>query len=145
MTKSLTIGQLAQAAGVPTTTVRYYERRMLLRPAARSGSGNYRNYGAQELERLCFIRAAQGSGFALEDVATLLSLRDGETEPCKEVQHLIEERLGGVGQRLKNLEHVERVLKTSLKKCRQHEREGRCEVINTLSVASSRARARRRA
>ncbi len=139
-----TIGQLAVAAGVPTTTVRYYERRRLLRPMSRSGSGCYRMYGAEELERLRFIRAAQGSGFALEDVAMLLALRDGETEPCRDVQAVIETRLGDVEARLKDLRHVERVLRTSLKMCQEHEREGRCEVIDTLSVASSGSRPRRR-
>jgi MerR family mercuric resistance operon transcriptional regulator len=144
MATSFTIGQLARCAGVPTTTVRYYERRGLLRPATRSGSGNYRTYGAAELERLRFIRAAQTTGFALDDVATLLAFRDGGTEPCKEVQSLIAERLADVGQRLNDLRRVERVLKASLKRCRQHEREGRCAVITTLSAPSGRVRGRAR-
>lgn len=136
MTKGYTIGQLAGAAGVPTTTVRYYERRGLLRPSARTGSGQYRVYSEAELERLRFIRAAQASGFVLVDIATLLALRDGETAPCKEVQNLIEARLEDVARRATDLERVERVLKSSLRMCRQHERTGRCEVIDTLSVAS---------
>ena len=56
-----TIGELARAAGVPTSTVRYYEREGIVRPAGRSGS-NYRLYSQQEIERLRFIRAAQGTG-----------------------------------------------------------------------------------
>jgi DNA-binding transcriptional MerR regulator len=136
MGRRYTIGQLARAASVPTTTVRYYERRRLLHPTTRSGSGDYRIYGEDELERLCFIRAAQGSGFALDDIAALLLLREGRTEPCGEVQELLESRLGDVTQRLVDLQHVERVLRASLKKCRQHEREGRCEVIDILSLAA---------
>jgi MerR family mercuric resistance operon transcriptional regulator len=136
MGMQFTIGQLASAAGVPTTTVRYYERRGLLRAATRSGSGKYRTYGDEELVRLRFIRAAQATGFALEDVATLLGLRDGTEEPCKEVQDLIDARLHDVAQRVKDLQRVERVLKTSRRMCRQHEREGRCDVIDTLSATS---------
>ena len=45
-----TIGQLAKTAGVPTSTVRYYERRGLLTSEARS-RGNYRLYGPAALER----------------------------------------------------------------------------------------------
>ena len=131
-----TIGQLARAAGVPTSTVRYYERIGLLRPAGRTGSGQYRAYSAQELERLAFIRAAQATGFGLEDIAMLLSLRDGTTTPCKEVQVLVEQRLTDLAQRLKDLRRVDAVLKASLKMCRQKERTGRCTVIDTLSVAS---------
>ena len=66
-----TIGELAKAAGVPTSTVRYYEREGILRPAGRNGS-NYRLYSREDVERLCFIRAAQGTGFTLRDVTELL-------------------------------------------------------------------------
>ena len=131
-----TVGQLARQAEVPVSTVRYYERRGLIRPAARSGSGNYRVYGEKELERLRFIRAAQATGFALDDVAVLLSLRDGETAPCREVQTLIEARLDDVARRVADLQRVKRVLERSLRMCRQMERTGHCEVIDTLSVAS---------
>lgn len=135
-----TIGQLAKEVGVPTTTVRYYERRGLLRPATRVGSGAYRRYGEDEVEQLRFIRAAQATGFGLDDVATLLGLRDGQTTPCKEVQTLIEVRLGDVAQRVTDLKRVESVLKKSLRMCRQKERTGRCDVIDTLSVASKRSK-----
>ena len=140
-----TIGQLAKAAGVPTTTVRYYERQDLLRPGGRMGS-NYRAYGGEELQRLRFIRAAQGAGFSLGDIATLLALRDGTTEPCREVQTLIERRLTDVTARLEDLRRVDGVLKASLRVCRRRERTGRCEVIDTLSVTAAGAptRGRRR-
>lgn len=139
MTARFTIGQLARSAGVPTTTVRYYERRGLLRSPARSGTGSYRTYGEAELERLRFIRAAQTTGFALADIAMLLEFRDGDAEPCAEVQNLIAERLADVGKRLKDLQRVEQVLAASLERCRRPEREGRCEVIGTLSAAYGRA------
>jgi MerR family mercuric resistance operon transcriptional regulator len=137
-----TIGKLASAMGVPTSTVRYYERIGLIRPAGRRGAGQYRTYSSEELERLAFIRAAQVAGFALEDIAMLLSLRDGATTPCKKVQILIEQRLTDLAQRLRDLRRVDAVLKASLKLCRQMERTGRCEVIDTLSVASRAATSR---
>ncbi len=135
MREGYTIGQLAREASVPTTTVRYYERRGLLRPSTRVGSGKYRRYGDDELEQLRFIRAAQATGFALDDVATLLGLRDGSTEPCRDVQQLIEGRLTNVAERVSDLKRVEGVLRKSLRMCRQKEKTGHCEVIDTLSVA----------
>jgi DNA-binding transcriptional MerR regulator len=130
-----TIGQLAKDAHVPTSTVRYYERVGLLQPEGRS-SGNYRVYGSAALKRLRFIRAAQATGFTLDDVTALLSLRDGMTAPCKEVQTLIEDRLADMEQRLADLQHVQRVLKSSLKLCRRSERSGRCRMIDDLSAAA---------
>ena len=105
MNGSYTIGQLASAVGIPTSTVRYYERKGLLRPTGRT-DGNYRYYGKDARERLQFIRAAQASGFTLEDVSAILDLNDGATSPCKEVQDLIEQRLAETEQRLAGLRRV---------------------------------------
>lgn len=131
-----TIGRLAREAGVPASTVRYYERSRLFRPDGRTG-GNYRIYGPEALERLRFIRAAQAIGLTLEDITTLLDFRDGRTAPCKEVQTLIEERLSELKERLGQLRHVQAILDSSLRKCRGSERRGRCEVIEGLNVAAS--------
>jgi len=140
--KHYTIGEVAQAAEVPTSTLRYYERIGLLRPAGRT-EGNYRYYNNDALERVEFIRSAQATGFRLEDVQTLMALRDGDTAPCREVQELIEERLADVANRMKDLRRVQRVLQSSLKECRKAEVSGRCEVLETLSTKASRRRKRK--
>ena len=72
----LTIGALATAGGVNVETIRYYERRGLLPPPDRSGAG-YRQYSADDLWRLGFIRRAKGLGFTLAEIAELLG-RDTE-------------------------------------------------------------------
>lgn len=56
MGNDFTIGQLAKAADIPTSTLRYYERIGLLQPRNRS-EGNYRLYDEGDLERVRFIRA----------------------------------------------------------------------------------------
>ncbi len=126
-----TISQLAQAAEIPTTTVRYYERIGLVEPEDRS-AGNYRLYSDNSLRKVKFIRSAQSIGFTLDDVKALLATPDSTAACCREVQSLIEERLAEVGQRLKDLRHVQRVLKSSLEKCRETERADCCHVIETL-------------
>jgi len=94
-----TIGQLARATGIPTSTVRYYERIGLLRPHGRT-AGNYRVYSEEAVERVRFIRAAQATGFTLEAITALLDLRDGTTAVCQAVQVLLEERLSDVVKRM---------------------------------------------
>ncbi|WP_425480464.1 heavy metal-responsive transcriptional regulator [Luteimonas viscosa] len=76
----MSIGQLAQQAGVAIDTVRYYERSALLAPAGRLASG-YRRYGSAEVKRLRFIRRAKALGFSLEDIRELLSLGEGCAAP----------------------------------------------------------------
>jgi DNA-binding transcriptional MerR regulator len=135
MSGRYTISQLAHAAEVPTTTVRYYERVGLVQPEDRSG-GNYRLYSDESLQKLKFIRAAQAIGFTLEDVKALLSAPNSNAASCRQVQSLIEERLAEVAQRLKDLRHVQQVLKLALEKCRETERADCCHVIETLRETS---------
>lgn len=132
MTPGLTIGELAKAAEVPTSTVRFYEREGLLRPSGRSAS-NYRLYSEEDLERLRFIRAAQATGFTLSDVKALL-----RPAPCGKVQSLIENRLDEVSRRMTELRHVKRVLQGALRTCQEHAPSGRCKVVDDLSSSARR-------
>jgi len=133
MTQLLTIGELARACDVPVSTIRYYERQGMLKPSRRSAS-NYRLYSDEDVHRLRFIRAAQATGFALDDIRQLL-----RPAPCSKIQELIEHRLKVVEARMRELRHVRRVLGRSLDECREHERTGRCRVVDDLSARAKRA------
>jgi DNA-binding transcriptional MerR regulator len=133
MKTAYTIGQLAHAAGVPTSTVRYYERIGLLSPQGRT-AGNYRLYDEKALERLHFIRAAQATGFTIEDITALLQLQDATPDVCQDVQILIEARLGDLEKRLADLRHVQGVLKATLKRCQETQWQGRCHILETFTA-----------
>jgi MerR family redox-sensitive transcriptional activator SoxR len=66
----LTIGEVARRAGVATSTVRFYERRGLLRADARH-SGQ-RRYRPATLRRLVFIGMLQDAGLSLDDIRQIL-------------------------------------------------------------------------
>jgi DNA-binding transcriptional MerR regulator len=76
--ESLTIGQLAGEAGVNIETVRYYERRGLLREPPRTRAG-YRQYSFTDLWRLQFIARAKELGFTLAEITTLLGPDSGSS------------------------------------------------------------------
>jgi MerR family mercuric resistance operon transcriptional regulator len=135
MERTYTIGQIARAAGVPTSTVRYYERIGLLQSEGRT-AGNYRRFGEKALERLRFIRAAQATGFTLEDITVLIQLRDAPASACQDVQARIEERLADLERRLTDLQHVQRVLQATLTRCRETQQDGRCQLIDWLTATS---------
>ena len=127
----MTIGQLAKSVGVRATTLRYYERERLLTPPERTAAG-YRLYDQQALERVRFIRAAQGVGFTLEDIKTLLRLDGGES--CAEVQKLLERRIGEVDCRMDELKLVRAALGKALNQCRNSNKA--CPVLTDLSARS---------
>lgn len=128
MSDSMRIGELARRAGVAGSTVRYYERRGLLRPAGRTRA-NYRVYGQEAVVRLRFIRAAQASGLSLEDIQTLLGFSDGDVAPCDEVQAVIDSRLEHVRRQVADLHRVERALERLHDECCNTDREGPCPAI----------------
>lgn len=131
MATHYTISQLAKAAGIPTTTIRYYERIGLVKPEDRS-HGNYRLYGDESVEKLNFIRAAQAIGFTLDDIKSLLQDDRGRVPTCGSVQTLIEDRLSDIERRLKDLRHVRKVLKGALERCESQNSRERCHVVEGL-------------
>ncbi|WDT85183.1 MerR family transcriptional regulator [Alteromonas sp. 009811495] len=70
------IGQLAQAIDLPTSTIRFYEQKGLLPPAARTAKG-YRQYDAHAIERLKMIKFATSLGFSLDDLPGLFASGEG--------------------------------------------------------------------
>lgn len=66
------VGELARRSGISATTVRYYEKLGLLRPATRSAAG-YRDYPKESLDQLALIRRAKELGFSLREIKALLA------------------------------------------------------------------------
>jgi DNA-binding transcriptional MerR regulator len=133
--RQFTIGQLARRMQIAASTIRYYERIGLLLPDDRS-RGNYRLYSEVSLRRLRFIRAAQSIGFTLDDIQTLVGAQNEAGPACGEVQTLIELRLADIETQLHNLQHIRRLLKSSLQKCRQSKPSPCCHAIESLKAAA---------
>lgn len=107
------IGELAQRAGLSTDTIRYYERLGLLSAPAR-GQNRYRNYDANAMEDLDFIRKARASGLKLSDVRDVMQIADGGRTPCDHVRATITARLAEVEERLRELRSLRTTLKATL-------------------------------
>ena len=76
--RTYTTSQLADAAGVGSQTLRYYERRNLLPEPPRT-RGGHRIYGHEHLDRLLFIQRVQCLGFQLDEVHRLIELTEDPT------------------------------------------------------------------
>ena len=68
---TISIGELAERAGVPHSALRFYEEQGLLKSARTAGG--QRRYARDMLRRVAFIRTAQNVGLRLEDIASALA------------------------------------------------------------------------
>ena len=102
--ETFTIGQLAHDAGVNIETVRYYERRGLLREPPRSISG-YRQYSAIDLRRLQFIARAKQLGFTLAEIASLVGDQDS-SETTESVLIMARSKVQELDQHRKELDNT---------------------------------------
>lgn len=67
--RELDIGQVAQRAGVPVSTLRFYEEKGLIASTGRRGLR--RQFDARVLERLALIALGRTAGFSLEEIALM--------------------------------------------------------------------------
>ena len=131
MASGVTIGRLAKAVGVNVQTIRYYERRRLLSPTARTQSG-YRVYGDEDVRRLRFIKNAQAIGFTLQEIAELLNLRVNSAARCGDVQRRAQAKLAQVEAKVHDLEALARALKDLIRDCRAGQPTDRCPILKSL-------------
>lgn len=109
----MTIGELARKAGVPTSTLRFYERRGLLSPTARSRAG-YRRYEEPAVDRVRFLRRAQELGFTLEELGTMLALSDRRGVRGRDIGSLGSAKLVELEERIADLVRVRDALASLL-------------------------------
>ena len=134
MSERYTIGTLARKAGVNVETVRYYQRRGLMREPARP-LGGIRSYSQEHARRLRFIREAQKLGFDLREIAELLSLEDGLH--CREVEVIAGHKLATVRERMAQMARIEGVLVDLVGKCHGNRGKLRCPLVSSLEAATS--------
>lgn len=131
MATSQRIGALARAAGLPAATLRYYEQIGLIAPQARSAA-NYREYGAESLTRLRFIRRAQALGFTLHEIGELLSLHAQPEADSAAVKSLAELRLADIDQKIADLTRMRAGLTTLTQRCPGHGDTRHCPILVAL-------------
>jgi MerR family mercuric resistance operon transcriptional regulator len=123
----MTIGKLAAAGGVGVETIRYYQRRGLLQEPPRDEFyGGIRRYGVPDVQRLRFIRAAQGAGFTLEQIAELLEL--DATDDRAGARALATERITALDAKIAELQEARTALARLARDCASAE-SGPCPIL----------------
>ena len=130
------IGTLAEATGTPVETIRFYEREGLLPPPARADN-NYRVYLPAHVERLAFIRQCRNLDMALDEIRALITLRESPAQDCGEINALLDEHIGHVAHRIRELRSLEKDLKALRARCAAPHPLAECGILNGLDKAAT--------
>ena len=110
------IGEVATATAVSVEALRYYEREGLL-PASLRSSGGARRYGAEALDRVRFIKEAQGAGLTLRDIHVLVQARGASRRDCRKIRGVLAARVEDLDKRLAQMLAFREVLREHLRAC----------------------------
>jgi len=121
----LRIAELARMAGIGVETVRYYERRGLVRPSRRT-AGGYRRYDLEAVRRVRFIKRAQRFGFSLDVIAELMQL------PCADVRARAERQVNEIEAKRRELDLVHATLRGLVATCGRDPDRPRCPIVDAL-------------
>ena len=130
MVAELTIGKLAEAAGVNIETIRYYQQRGLLHEPAKP-PGGHRRYAEDQAKRVRFIKRAQALGFTLSEVGGLLTL--DEACACTETRALAVRKLTLIEQKIADLHAMRQVLGGLVQQCNAGDGGAACPIIDALA------------
>lgn len=92
-------GELAEACGVNSETLRFYEKAGLLNPER--GPNGYRLYGVSDAKRIRLAQRAVGVGFSLQDVKAWLA---GDAARMQKALLEVEAKIDGLERLRKSLQ-----------------------------------------
>lgn len=127
----MNIGQAARQSGLSARMIRHYEALGLVPAPDRRDSG-YRDYSADDLERLRFIRRARDLGFPLPEIASLIDLWRNPGRASAEVKALALSRAAALHDKARELEAMRLSLETLAASC-QGDQGPDCPIIANLA------------
>jgi Hg(II)-responsive transcriptional regulator len=128
------ISQTAREAGVNPQTLRYYERRGLIAKPPRRGSG-YREYSADAVRIVRFIKKAQELGFSLDEIEDLVRLRGTRGGERRRVRAIAARKIEDIDRKIAQLRSMREALDELVVSCRDG-RTAHCPIIEALDEPS---------
>jgi len=131
-----TIGVAARQARVGVETIRFYERRGLVRQPSKPAASGARHYPPETVARIRFIRQAQQLGFSLHQIAELLALRAAPDADSADVRAAAQAKLAEVERKMAQLREVRAALRTLLAACPGGGGLEACSIMDALTRPS---------
>lgn len=132
------ISDVARESGIGVETVRFYEQKGLISRPLRPKGGGYRDYPAEAVHRIAFIRSAQSLGFSLSEIAELLALEAGDDARCADVRRRAERKREEVRHKIDNLNRIEKALDLLIEACPGEGPARTCSILEAINTGDLR-------
>lgn len=127
----MNIGDVAQRAGLPPKTIRYYEDIGLITPLR--DTNGYRLFRESDLHKLAFLGRARALGFTIEDCRTLLALYEDNTRASADVKDLAQAHLNRIEDKIAQLQSMRDTLSELVHSCAGDNRPD-CPILSDLAT-----------
>ena len=111
MAEEMSIGEVARRAGIPASTIRYYESMHVLPPARLVNTK--RRYTADIFPGLTLVRIAKDAGLTVEEMRLVLNSQHEQTHGGW--RDLARQKLLEVEQRMQQLARMRHILEEALR------------------------------
>lgn len=125
----MNIGEVAEKAGLPAKTIRYYEDIGLVTPMR--DTNGYRSFRDADVHKLAFLARARALGFTIEDCRNLLALWDDQHRASADVRTIASEHLAQVESKIADLEAIRDTLSHLVRECAGDQRPD-CPILGNL-------------
>ncbi|MCL6233539.1 Cd(II)/Pb(II)-responsive transcriptional regulator [Acinetobacter sp. ANC 5579] len=129
--KHYLIKELSTKSGVSVDSIRFYEKKKLLKPSFRADN-NYRYYDEEMYKRLVFIKRCRNLDISLTEIQTLLELEQSPTQSCHAVNELIDNHIRQVSEKIKELENFKIQLSKLRASCNETSQINDCQILKHL-------------
>lgn len=129
----MNIAEVAERAGLPPKTIRYYEDIGLISPG-RTANG-YRAFRESDLHKLAFLGRARSLGFSIEECRTLLALWGDRGRASSDVKALARGHLDRIAAKIEELQSMQDTLSRLVESCSGDDRPD-CPILADLGGAA---------
>ena len=130
------IGELAKKTQLSTDSIRFYEKKQLIKASFRA-ENNYKYYDNDTLKRLTFIKRCRALDISLQEISQLVELTKQPKQDCLMIDHLIEQHIRQVEEKLTELQKFKTQLQQLRQSCSSNTTVDHCNILKNLEMSSN--------
>ena len=132
------LGELIKKTGFPKDTIRFYEKKGLIKLSKKQRrENNYKEYSEEVVDRLLFIKILKNLGFTLNEIEDFLLLKEMNEATCEGLKPKFYDKITKLETQIKTLTDLKDHLCCTLKKCENND----CIIENNPPASISQSHA----